>query len=447
MTFLNGLPLCLGRRPVRFFWHGCESKGGAVLTKSHRPPVQSGVTPAVKQLSLCVLIAILFSSPAWAQQVPDPSDDPVADAPIRLGVVGVRPRLGITDFGVDTNVFNSQTNKQRDVTFTIRPGAQFFLRTGRGLLTVDAGVDWVYFQEFATERSFNSRVKGQYELRLNRFRPFVAASTVNTKERPGFEIDVRARRYETTLGGGADLRVASKSVVRTEYRRAKNAFDGDTVFDGRALNQALSRDLHGFDLSWRQRLTALTTWVTRASIEAERFEFETLRNSNTFRFNSGFELGRFALIRGSAYVGYRRLKGTDESVIPAFSGITSDVNVSYTAPTQTRLTAAVQRDLQYSYDLLTPYYVQTGWTLTATQRVVGRWDVQGTGGRDRLAYRGIIAALDRRDFMGRWGGGIGYSVGEQIRVAFNVQSFYRSSERPGREYGGVRVGVSVTYGY
>lgn len=76
----------------------------------------------MKRLIRFVLIAVLLASPAFAQQVPEASEDPVADAPIRLGVVGVRPRLGITDFGVDTNVFNSQTNKQRDITFTIRPG-------------------------------------------------------------------------------------------------------------------------------------------------------------------------------------------------------------------------------------------------------------------------------------------------------------------------------------
>jgi hypothetical protein len=399
------------------------------------------------QMPLLWFLLVCMASPAFAQQVPVPGDDPVAEAPIRIGVLGVRPRIGVYDFGVDTNVFNTETNQQRDITFTIRPGSQFFLRTGRGLLTLDGGADLVYFQEFATERSVNSSVSGQYELRFNRFRPFVAVSSVNTRERPGYEIDVRARRYETAVKGGADLRVFSKSVVRAEFQRGNYSFDGDAVFEGRPLNQSLSRQAQSFDLSWRQRLTALTTWVTRVSAQTERFEFQPLRDGNTFRINSGFELGRFALIRGNAFVGYRRLTPTENSAIPEFSGITSDVNVSYTAPSQTRISAAVSRDLQYSYDLLTPYYLQTGWTATITQRVVGRWDAQATGGRDRLAYEGIIDPLDRRDFVGRWGGGVGYNLGEQVRIGFNVQSFYRSSDVPGREYGGLRAGLSVTYGY
>ena len=109
---------------------------------------------------------------------------------------------------------------------------------------------------------------------------------------------------------------------------------------------------------------------------------------------------------------------------------------------------AVDRDIQYSYESRTPYYIQTGWTATLTQRITGRWDVQLTGGRDRLAYQAIAQAVDgRTDFVGRFGGGIGYTVGEQTRVSFDLNSWYRSSVIPGREYGSLRAGVSVNYGY
>jgi hypothetical protein len=79
--------------------------------------------------------------------------------------------------------------------------------------------------------------------------------------------------------------------------------------------------------------------------------------------------------------------------------------------------------------------------------VVGRWDVQVLGGRDRLAYEALVRDDARTDFIGRFGGGIGYTVGDQVRASFDVNSFYRSSEISGREYGGIRAGFSVTYGY
>jgi hypothetical protein len=399
----------------------------------------------MKRSLVILFYALTVAQAVTAQQVP--TDDPVAAAPLRLGVVGVSPRFQIANVGVDTNVFNSATDRQRDFTFTAMPGADLFLRTGRGLLSISAGAEFVYFQEFDTERSLNSHATGQYEFRFNRVRPYVSAGTLNTKQRPGYEIDVRARHYEADFKAGTDFRFMSKSTARIELRKLDYSFAGDAVFGGRPLNQELNRTLKAADLSWRQRLTALTTWVTRVSRETERFEVDQTRNSDSFRLSSGFELGRFALIRGSAFAGFRKLTAADGGTLPGFSGITADVDVSYTAPTQTRLGAIVNRDVQYSYDIRTPYYVQTGWTATLTQRVIGRWDVQLSGGRDRLSYQASNPADERLDHIGRFGGGVGYAVGDQIRVSFDVNSFYRSSDLPGREYGGVRSGLSVSYGY
>jgi len=343
-------------------------------------------------------------------------------------------------------VFNTVDDRQRDFTFTTAPSADIYLRTGRGLLSVSGGAEYVYFQKFATERSINSNATGQYEFRFNRLRPYASAGTLNTRERPGYEIDVRARRYESDLKVGSDFRFMSKSTARLEFRKLDYKFAGDAVFDGRPLNQQLNRTLKAVDLSWRQRLTALTTWITRVSRESERFEFEDARNSDSFRLSSGFELGRFALIRGSAFAGFRRLTAAEGGTLPGFSGVTADVDVSYTLPTQTRLGAAVDRDIQYSYDIQTPYYVQTGWTATLTQRITGKWDAQLSGGRDRLAYQANDAGNRRKDFVGRFAGGIGYALRDGVRAGFDVQSFYRSSDIRGREYGGVRAGFSMTYG-
>jgi hypothetical protein len=203
-----------------------------------------------------------------------PSDDPVASAPSRIGAVGIAPRISLSNFSVDTNVFNTVSDPQRDFTFTVSPGTDLFLRTGRGLLTVSGGVDLVYFQEFDTERSLNSNARGQYEFRFNRLRPYASASTLNTRQRPGFEIDARARHYESDFHVGSDVRFMSKSMVRVDVRHLDYKFAGDEVFNGRPLNQELNRTLEAVDLGWRQRVTALTTWVTRVSRERERFEFE-----------------------------------------------------------------------------------------------------------------------------------------------------------------------------
>jgi hypothetical protein len=191
--------------------------------------------------------------------------------------------------------------------------------------------------------------------------------------------------------------------------------------------------------------------VLRGSAERERFEFEERRNGDSTRVATGFELGRLALIRGQAFVGYRRLVGAEGGAFPEFSGVTADVNVSYSAPSQTRLGVAVNRDVEYSFDVDSPYYVQTGWTATLTQRVTGRWDVQGTAGRDRLAYEASAAGLgapgdNRNDWVERFGGGIGYTFGDDARVSFDVMSYERRSELTSRDYKALRAGASVTVG-
>lgn len=393
------------------------------------------------------MIACLLPRPASAQQVPEPTEDPVASARIHVGALGLTPRVGLTNLGWDTNVFNEVSDPKKDFTFTVAPGTAVWLRTGRGLLSFDGNLELVYFNTYDTERSVNGGGSVQYELRFNRMRPYVSVRALNTRQRPGFEIDARARHYETEYRVGSDLRVASKSTMRLELRDLDYSFAGDAVFGGRVLNQELNRTARAAELSWRQRLTALTTWVARTSVETERFEFEQARNADSLRVSSGFELGRFALVRGAAFAGYRKLKPADGGVLPEFSGVTADVGVAYTAPTQTRLSASVARDVQYSYERQTPYYVQTSWTTGLTQRVIGRWDVQLSGGRDRLAYQALLPRDIRTDHVERVGGGIGYTVGEQLRVGLDVQSYFRASDLPGRDYRTLRGGVSVMYGY
>lgn len=403
---------------------------------------------SVTRYSAFVLMLVFLARPTAAQQVPTASDDPVAEAPVRFGALAFDPRVVLTNLGVDTNVFYSETDPQSDFTFAVKPGTEMWLRTGRGLVTVSGNLEYVYFSEFVSERSVNSDIRGQYEFRFNRIRPYASASWLDTRSRPGYEINARARHYEADFHAGLDLRVGSKGTIRFDLRHLDYEFAGDEVFNGQALNEELNRVQRAVEVSWRQRLTALTTWVTRLSRETERFDFDNFRNSDSARLSSGFELGRFALIRGSAFVGFRTLKPADGGLFPEFTGVTADVDVAYTAPSQTRLGAAVDRDIQYSYENRTPYYVQTGWTGTLTQRLVGRWDFQLSGGRDRLAYQAIIPAVDARtDFVSRFGGGVGYTLGDQVRVSLDAISFHRRSALPGRDYSGMRAGVSVTYGY
>jgi hypothetical protein len=405
--------------------------------------ITPGRSCAVMLLACCIAV-VAVSQDASAQEEPQ---DPVADAPMRLGVAGVAPTFAITNLGVDTNVFNSTTDPRRDFTLTASPGAKVWLRTARGLVSFDGRVDLVYFARFATERSANVSGSIRYEYDFARVRPFVSYSVLGTRERPGYEIDERARRLEDGITAGAVVPVGTLSTFELVRRRNRVVFDGEAFFNGQPLKQSLDRTLDAWDVTWRQPLTVVTTWLVRASRERERFSFTPDRNSNSVHVSSGFELGLLALIRGTAFVGYRRLTGAEGGTLAEFSGVVADVDVSYTAPSQTRLGFAVNRDLHYSFEPEQPYYVQTGWTVSGTQRIIGRWDVQVNGGRDRLAYRTGASVLARRDRITRLGGGIGYEVGDAVRIGFDMQAVRRHAPLAARDYTAFKTGVSVTYGY
>jgi hypothetical protein len=394
-----------------------------------------------------ILALVTLIAPATAASAQDA--DPVAEAPLRVGILGVAPRLTISNLGVDTNVFNDVDDPQQDFTAVISPGADAWMRLGRGLVTFGSQLDLTYFHDYTSERSVGGMGSVRYEYRANRLRPFVSYAIANTRQRPGYEIDVRARQVRETVRAGLIVRVGPMTDFETSVRRQTIEFAGDAVFGGRALNEALNRTLEAVDASWRQRLTVLTTWVVRASGERERFDLSPERNSDSVHVSTGFELGRFALIRGSAFVGYREMTPAAGGTLPGFSGVTANVGLSYSAPTRTRLQLDSARDVEYSFEFLEPYYVQTGVRGTLTQVVTGNWDIQVHGGQDQLSYRSSLTPGERSrlDRIDRFGGGIGYQVNPEFRLGINVESFYRRSERPERTYRGLRAGAIVNYGF
>ena len=71
-------------------------------------------------------------------------------------------------------------------------------------------------------------------------------------------------------------------------------------------------------------------------------------------------------------------------------------------------------------------------------------------GVQQLEYRqraGIAAVLPNRvDNVHAYGGGVGYRLGRDLRIGFNVDRQRRDSDVVLRQYNGLRYGVAVTYG-
>ncbi len=69
---------------------------------------------------------------------------------------------------------------------------------------------------------------------------------------------------------------------------------------------------------------------------------------------SGLEFKPLALISGSAFLGFRSFSPIEDQ-LPGFNGLTAAVDLHYIARDRLRLNAAVDLDVDYSFEPLLPY--------------------------------------------------------------------------------------------
>jgi hypothetical protein len=85
---------------------------------------------------------------------------------------------------------------------------------------------------------------------------------------------------------------------------------------------------------------------------------------------------------------------------------------------------------------------------SVTQRLTRHWDVVGRAARQVLDYQavGLLTSPAHTDRVTQWGGGVGYHLGEIVRLGFDTDYSTRRSPISNRRYEGWRAGLSVTYG-
>ena len=106
------------------------------------------------------------------------------------------------------------------------------------------------------------------------------------------------------------------------------AFDRDETFLGAELARSLNRrtDVEGFQFLYA--LTPLTTFAVRTERDSRPLASETTRNADSYRVMPGFEFKPFALISGSAFVGFRHFNALNDA-IPDFDGVVATVDARY----------------------------------------------------------------------------------------------------------------------
>jgi hypothetical protein len=380
------------------------------------------------------------------------SDDPRTTSRVHLGPFYLTPAVSVSEFGLDTNVFNQAGERESDFTFTIAPRLTTAIPVARrALFTASTAAGLVYYHRYNSERSINPDLALRGELYLNRVTLFAQPSYLRTRERPSFEIDLRSRRVEQGTVAGIDTRILPKLNLELSVDHHRTVFDADEFFLGTSLAETLNRASWSYAASARWAATPLTTFVVRGESTKDRFLVSQIRNSDSRRVTAGVELRPRALISGKAEIGMRRLHTLNQQVLD-FTGLVAAATLNYTLRGSTNFAFHANRDTHYSFELLEPYYVDTTSGVSVRQHLGGRLDAMVGFDAHRYAYRALVtdsgnAAPTRIDLTNSYSGSVGYRVGQSGRVAFGFVYWIRDSDtRDFRNYDGLRIGTSITYG-
>jgi hypothetical protein len=395
---------------------------------------------------LAIAFLLVLSAHALAQSA---GGGPPPDVRMRIGPLFINPTLSLSNAGRDTNVFNESTNAKSDFTVTVTPATDLWLRFGPSWLQSNIKEEMVWFQQFSSERAANNSYNLKWLVPLNRLTLTPTWTYLNTRERPGFEIDARAQRTSMNYGGIADFRFLSKTSVVVGANRTTTNFDKAAVFLGTNLHDELNRTSTTASLSLQQQITPLTSLSFSAAQTQDRFEFDSLRNSDSLGYAGSIKFDPAALIKGGASFGYRDFRPASPD-LAGYKGFTMSGDMSYVLLGMTKFGASFNRDIQYSFDVNQPYYLQTGGGLSVSQQLFGPFDVVARGALTRLEYRdragAVVAVSDRVDHTTTYGGGLGFHISRDMRFGFNVDQSQRQSGVVSRQYKGLQYGFAVTYG-
>jgi hypothetical protein len=362
-----------------------------------------------------------------AQTAPNTSD-PASTARLTFGPLALQPKINVRNVGVDTNVFNQPTNPSRDLTASLVPGVDAWLRLGRGRISSETTAEVIYFSKAESQRSIGWGQRLRFDLLLSRLAPFVGGEHVTTHEQPTAEIYTRARRTSRDAYVGVSAALTPRLRLDTEVHRGRIDFE-DTDLAGVSLGRELDHSTDLVTVASRVTLTPLTTFVIDADVQHDRFDKAPVRDTDSVAVITGFEIKPLALISGTAFV------------------------VRYTLRETTRFEGIFDRDVDYSFHETEPYFVEVGGVLTVTQRLGGFWDAVARAGRTHFRYVRLLTAppvpgeeplVDRTTL---WGAGIGYRFGFAARVGINADYSRRQSVRAERQYDGLRFGGTFTYAY
>jgi Putative beta-barrel porin 2 len=404
-----------------------------------------------RTLILSVAILAAPATSLLAQQSPDPP----GNAPFQAGPLVLAPVVQLTNVGHDSNIFNSSENPQGDVTAMFTPSVEGWLRMAHGRISGRTQMDVYYFRTLTNLRGFDNDSSVNVEIPINRVKPYFSGSLTDTRYRQNLEIDALARRRDEAVTAGMDVRVTAKTTAGLFGRRSTLRYQANSVYLNTDLSRVLNHTSRGAGANVRYAVTSLTSLVVEAERATDKFEFQSDRDSENLRVTTGVSFNPRALVSGNAMVGVQRRRFMRNDVAAAATGTYVSVDLNYLLLGRTQFTVVAQRELEYSYLIGQPDYINGGLTLSLNHRISESWEVGGSVGRYRLLYRHDPSATTVRALLGSSdetvlssSANLAYRLGRG-KLGVQVEHWQRLTERSEtlRGYKRLRIGSTFTYAF
>lgn len=411
------------------------------------------MTRTRKYFALALIVFSGLTTSAFAQLAPpgatSQTGDPRKDARIHVGPFYVTPALLIDRLGVDTNVFNAAGEQKSDLVVGVVPQATVWLPIySRALITTTLSSGVTYYKTFSEERSVDPGVKVRGEVKMSRLTPFADVSYSQSRRQPNDEIEIRVPITASGVAVGFAYQVQSKLSLELSAHREGSGYGRDAAFLGANLRERLSKHQQGVRLRLTRKLTSLTTIHAVAENVQDKFEFSPNRDAAGVRLAVGAGFGLKALVTGQAEVGFRSMDPVD-AVIPSFRGLVAQAGLGYKIRGATAVHLDWNRDVHFSHETIRPYYVLNAMNFTVRRQLAGRFDGIAGLGRNSSSYVRLsedIASI--RAVSKSLSLDIGYRLNRDARLGFAVTRTSRTSEPPtGRDYSGIRAGLSFSVGF
>jgi hypothetical protein len=371
----------------------------------------------------------------------------------RAGAFYLTPYLHIGNFGVDTNVFYTATDRQTDFMASGGPGLEIVRPIGKeSRFRLDGAVDYLWFARTESQRRLNGYGSALLDLEGVKTHFVIEERYATSFSRPNYQVTDRVQQENEGTEAALTRRLGDRFQSAVfGYRRRTVTEDQDYL--GTNLGVTLTEDRYSAGGELRMALSVKTQLVAGGDYTWYQFPRNPERNGESTLAYGGFRTDSTALISGYALGGARffQLDTGPQRTVPYAS-----VNAAWHASPKTTFGGRFAYDLDYSAFSTsgpTPTNLQTTAALFLDKmlsrsiyfRLFGRLGrVESDGEITIETPDGSVTAV-RAERSREAGAELGYQFRTRGRIGVTATYSNRNSNFDDFGVDGLLAGLTVTY--